>query len=139
MGNHTKANPNKGPSQRQLRVAEQIRHIVVETLQRGRFDDPLLFDGVHNVTITEVRVSPDMRHATAYMFTLGGTDLEMLIAALNGAYGVFQKEIAKNLSMKYTPRIHFKLDDTFEHSAKIDKILRELPPAASDEAESETE
>lgn len=135
MGNHTKSDANKGPSQRQLRVAEQIRHIIVETLQRGRFDDPLLFDGVHNVTITEVRISPDMRHATAYMFTLGGVDLEPIIHALNGAASVFQKEIAKNVRMKFTPRIHFRLDDSFEESEKIDRILRSLPPAQSEPIE----
>lgn len=130
MGNHTRA--DQGPSQRQLRVAEQVRHIVVETLQRGRFDDPLLFDAVHNVTITEVRISPDLRHATAYIFTLGGTNLDEIIQALNGAASVFQKEIAKNTRMKFTPRMHFRLDDSFENSEKIDKILRELPPKAVD-------
>lgn len=125
----------QGPSQRQLRVAEQVRHVVVETLQRGAFDDIRLFEGARNVTVTEVRVSPDMKHATAYVFTLGGEGIDEILPALNGAAGVFQKEIARQVRMKFTPRIHFKTDDSFDNASRIDEILRDLPPPSQQDEE----
>ena len=114
------------PSQRQLRVGEQLRHVIVETLQKGKFNNILLLDASHNVTVSEVCPSPDLKHAKAYIFTLGGKDMDEMLAALNEAAPVFQKEIGKKLTMKFTPKIRFVKDDSFEEANKIDSILKNL-------------
>ncbi|MBU0800841.1 MAG: 30S ribosome-binding factor RbfA [Alphaproteobacteria bacterium] len=120
---------NLGPTQRQLRVAEQVRHILAETMQRGKFNDPVLYEGALNVTVAEVRMSPDMKHARAYVMTLGGRNMDTILPALNNASGMFQKELAKKLTMKFTPRVHFVTDETFDEAEKIDNLLRGLPEA----------
>ena len=113
----------QGPSQRQLRVGEQLRHIIAETMRRGHFHDEVLLDA-GRITVTEVRVSPDMKNATAYVMALGGLDMEIIIPALNEAAPVFQKEVGRQNSMKFTPRIKFKSDDSFAQAQKIDDLLR---------------
>lgn len=116
---------HKGPSQRQLRVGEQIRHIIAETLQRGHFNHEALLDG-GKVTVTEVRVSPDLKNATAYVISLGGSNMEEILPALNEEHQTFQKEINRQSELKFTPRIKFKLDDSFEEARKIDEIISGL-------------
>jgi ribosome-binding factor A len=113
------------PSQRQLRVGEQIRHIVSETMQRGHFHHKILQDA-GRVTVTEVRVSPDMKNATAYVMSLGGEQMDKILPALNDSAGIFQKEIGRQIVMKFTPRIIFKRDDSFEKAQRIDDLLRGL-------------
>lgn len=120
------------PSQRQLRVGEQIRHILAETLRRGHFHDPILFEAAERVTVSEVQVSPDMRQATAYVLTLGGTGMDSVLPALNDAAPVFQKEINKGVSMKFTPKIRFAYDHSFEEADKIERLLHALPKPAED-------
>jgi ribosome-binding factor A len=115
-----------GPSQRQLRVGEQLKHAIVETLQRGKFHDEILLDASYNVTVTEVRPSPDLKNATAYIMTLGGVDIERILPALNEAAPYFQKEINKKLSLKFTPRITFMTDNSFDEAQKIENILKNL-------------
>lgn len=110
------------PSQRQLRVGEQIRHIVAETLQRGHFQHEVLLDA-GKVTVTEVRVSPDLKNATAYVLQLGGGDMGELVDALNEEHQSFQKEINRKTDLKFTPRIKFKIDDSFENAQRIDALL----------------
>lgn len=122
----TTATDKNGPSQRQLRVAEQVRHILSETMTRGKFNDPILYEGAQNVTVAEVRMSPDMKHARAYVMTLGGRDMDKMLPALNNAAGLFQKELARKLTMKFTPRVHFVTDETFDEAQKIDALLRKL-------------
>lgn len=119
-------NQDNGPSQRQLRVAEQVRHILAETMTRGKFNDPILYEGAQNVTVAEVRMSPDMKHARAYVMTLGGRDMDTILPALNEAAGVFQKELARKLTMKFTPRVKFVYDETFDEAQKIDNLLRQI-------------
>jgi len=114
------------PSQRQLRVSEQLRHVIVEVLQRGHFSNIILLDAAPNVTVSEVRVSPDLKHATAYAMTLGGIHLEEIIEALNESAPYFQKEINRKLRLKFTPKLHFVTDESFEEAEKIEKILHEL-------------
>lgn len=113
------------PSQRQLRVAEQIRHIIGETLLRGDFYDPALSDA-GKVTVTEVRISPDLKHATAYVIPLGGAGMDGLIPALNEAAPVFQKEIGKQAGLKFTPRVQFRIDDSFDNAQRLEGILNKL-------------
>ncbi|MEM9468828.1 MAG: 30S ribosome-binding factor RbfA [Pseudomonadota bacterium] len=115
-----------GPSQRQLRVGEQLRHIIAEVMQRGHFHDKLLIESAGNVTVTEVRPSPDLRQATAYIIPLGGEKLDDYLPALNDSSAVFQKEINKQLNMKFTPRITFKEDNSFDNAQRLEEILGKI-------------
>lgn len=127
---HTKQNqPTLGPTQRQLRVGEQLRHVIVQTLQRGHFHDAFLLEHAQMVSVSEVRVSPDMKHATAYTIRLGGGDMTEFLAALNANADIFQRDIGHEIRMKFTPKLRFVEDDSFENSAKIDAILHNLPKA----------
>lgn len=120
-----------GPSQRQLRVAEQIRHAIVETLQRGKFHNMVLLDISHMVTITEVKASPDLKYATAYVLAMGNGRLDdEILPALNEEASVFQKEIGKKLKLRFTPKLRFVEDDSFAKSTRIDEILHNLPKTA---------
>ncbi len=112
-----------GPSQRQLRVGEQLRHIIAETMQRGHFHDEILINNASIVTVTEVRPSPDLRQATAYVISLGGEDMEEILPALNESAPVFQKDINAKATLKFTPRVRFKLDTSFESVQKLDALL----------------
>lgn len=118
-------NTTNQPSQRQLRVAEQIRHIIGETLLRGDFYDPALADAA-KVTVTEVRISPDLKHATAFVISLGGEGMETLIPALNEAAPVFQKSIGKQAELKFTPKVQFRIDGSFDNAQRLEGILSTL-------------
>ncbi len=120
-----KHQPSIGPSQRQLRVGEQIRHIVAETLQRGHFDDEILLDA-GRITVSEVRCSPDLKNATAYVMALGGKDMDKIIPALNSSSHIFQRDINKGSNLKFTPRITFRADNSFETAQSIESILHSL-------------
>ncbi len=126
---------NALPSQRQLRVGEQLRHIIAETLQRGNFDDPMLFNQAGQITIAEVRVSPDMKHATAYTSLITDQDLKPVLVALNDSAYTFQQDINKKIKMKFTPKIRFVVDDRFDKAGRIEDILRNLPKSAEDDSE----
>lgn len=121
------------PSQRQLRVAEQIRHIISETLQRGHFNNTLLLDRSNTITVSEVRISPDLRHARAYVMSFGGEGLDEILPALNDEKNVFQKAVARVSTMKFTPRIHFVTDETFDNAEHIENLLRGLHIPHDDE------
>ncbi len=121
-----------GPTQRQLRVGEQLRHVIVATLQRGHFHDAYLMDNADQVTVSEVKVSPDMKHATAYTVKLGGGDTTEMLASLNANFDVFQRDIGHEIRMKFTPKIRFVEDDSFENATKIDAILHNLPKAGQE-------
>ncbi len=115
------------PSQRQLRVGEQIRHILSETLQRGHFQSEILIEESGRVTITEVRPSPDLKHARAYVMTLGGQRIDAVLEALNDEARVFQKDIGRQSNLKFTPKIRFVTDDSFEQAQRIEELLRGTP------------
>ncbi len=117
---------NTEPSQRQLRVGEQIRHILSETLQRGHFNDEILIDQSHNIIVSEVRPSPDLRHARAYVMSLNGENMDTLLPALNEQSYVFQKEIARVSSLKFTPRVKFVTDTSFDEAQHIENLLRDV-------------
>lgn len=119
-------NHQQGPSQRQLRVGEQIRHIIAETLQRGHFHDEVLIDAAAAVTVTEVRPSPDLKNATAYVISLGGQEMDEILPALNNSAAAFQKDINAKANLKFTPRIKFKLDTSYENVQKLDEILNNI-------------
>lgn len=111
-----------GPSQRQQRVAELVRHAIAEVLQRGDIQDPVL--GSHVVTVPEVRMSPDLKLATAYVMPLGGQDEAPVIAALERNKKILRQEVARRVNLKYAPELRFRRDETFDEAARIDRLLR---------------
>ena len=112
----------KGPSQRQLRVGELIRHAMAEMLARGDVHDPVLQG--HLITIPEVRMTPDLRQATIYVMPLGGRDVEDVIEALNNNRKFLRGEIAHRVNLKFAPDIRFRVDERFDEAERIEKILR---------------
>jgi ribosome-binding factor A len=120
---------NTGPSQRQLRVGELIRHALAEMLARGEIHDEVV--AAHVVTVSEVRMSPDLRLATIYIMPLGGKDLEPVLEALERNRKFIRGEIAHAVNLKFAPEIRFLADDTFDEARRIDEIFRS-PKVAQD-------
>ena len=118
----TQKRASKVASKRQLRVGEQLRHIISQVLSEGNIHDPDVTGT--SVTVTEVQASPDMRNATVYVIPLGGLNEETVIAGLNRSNGFIQAEMARQLSMKFTPRLIFKKDTSFEYGDHIDSLIR---------------
>lgn len=114
--------PQTGPSQRQQRVAELIRHAIAEVLQRGDIQDPVL--GSHVITVPEVRMSPDLKLATAYVMPLGGQDEAPVLAALERNRKILRQEVARRVNLKFAPELRFRRDETFDEAARIDALLR---------------
>lgn len=119
----------RGPSQRQLRVGEEIRHLLAELLERGNMRDPDLRDAT--ITVTSVDISPDLRNATAYVMPLGGADKERLLAALKRAAPWFRARVSEKAGLRSAPEIRFQLDQTFDEADKIGALLRR-PDVARD-------
>ncbi len=111
--------------QRQLRVGEEIRHVISSALQRGGFDDPALLNS-SLITVTQVKIAPDLKNATVFVMPLGGHNLEEILEALNAQAYLLQKEIAHNMKMRFTPRLTFKADETFGEAEKIERILQQI-------------
>lgn len=124
-----------GQSQRQLRVGEQLRHILVETLQKGHFHDEVLLRDSSLITVTEVQVTPDLKNATAFIVRLGGGNMKPLLSALNDNSAAFQREFAHQLRIRNTPRLRFVEDTSFEKAARIETILSNLPKTGEERAE----
>lgn len=116
-----KSHQAKGPTQRQLRVGELIRHKLAEMLARGEIYDDVLAS--HVVTITEVRMSPDLRLATAYVMPLGGKDTKTVIEALARNSKFVRGEIAHAVDLRVAPDVRFREDETFEEVTRIDRLL----------------
>lgn len=113
----------KEPSQRQLRVGEEIRHALAETLMRGHFRDPDL-QNPGLVTITAVSVSPDLKNANAYVMPLGGKGIDTILPALNRAAPYFRSELGRRGNFRYVPRLTFHLDESFDNAQRIETLLR---------------
>ncbi|HEX8663452.1 MAG TPA: 30S ribosome-binding factor RbfA [Beijerinckiaceae bacterium] len=113
---------SSGPSQRQQRVAELVRHALAEVLQRGDVQDPVLSS--HVVTIPEVRMSPDLRLATAYVMPLGGQDEREVLQALERNRKTLRQEVAHRVNLKFAPDLRFRRDETFDEASRIDALLR---------------
>ena len=127
-----------GPSQRQLRVGEELRHALVEILRENHARDPDLRNA--NVTVTEVRVSPDLVNATAFVMPFGGEHIKATIAALNRASVYFRMQVAKSVQLRHAPKIFFALDTSFSYAEKIESLLRDpevqrdlVPDSGADE------
>ena len=119
----------KGPSQRQLRVGEELRHLLAELLERGDMRDPELRGA--SITVTAVDVSPDLRNATAFVVPLGGKDEERLLAALRRAAPWFRARVSEKAGLRSAPDIRFEIDRTFDEAQRIDALLRR-PDVARD-------
>jgi ribosome-binding factor A len=119
---HQKGHAASGGSQRQLRVAETVRHAVAEILAQGSAHDPDL-EG-HIITVPEVRMSPDLKLATIYVMPLGGRDTEVVIAALERNKKFLRGEISHRVNLKFAPDIRFRVDERFDEAERIEKLLR---------------
>jgi ribosome-binding factor A len=113
---------NKGPTQRQLRVGEMLRHALSDVLRRGDLRDPDLA-GV-SVTITQAKPSPDMRYATIFCEPLGGKNAKTVIAALNRHKGYLRGEMGRLIALKFTPELRFLEDESFAEAQKIETLLK---------------
>ena len=113
-----------GPSQRQLRVGEALRHALSEVLMREDFFDPDLADV--SITISEISVSPDLSNARVYTMPLGGINVDVILPALNRLAPVIQSLVAKKVHLRRTPRLRFLLDDSFENAAKMNKLFHAI-------------
>jgi len=111
----------KGPTQRQLRVGEEIRHILAKVLAHAHSGDDLLDRS--SITITEVRVSPDLQNASVYIMPLGGQNIPGILAAFKDRAGYFRKEVARSLTTRVTPRLMFHVDQSFDEVDRVAALL----------------
>lgn len=138
MAKH-KHHAGSGPSQRQLRVGELIRRTLSDVLLRGEVHDPDLTSV--SITVGEVRTSPDLKIATVYVLPLGGKDADAVIAALARNRSELRRAISKNLTLKYTPDLRFRVDDTFDRMDETrrlfaqDSVQRDLAEGPEPETE----
>ncbi len=124
-----KSQTNEERSVRVLRVGEQVRHVLSEILQRGDVHDETLAQ--HMVSVTEVRMSPDLRHATVFVKPLLGKDEEAVLKALRTNTAYLQREVAHRVKMKYAARLKFLPDESFDEGSHIEALLRD-PKVARD-------
>jgi len=117
------------PSQRQLRVGESLRHALVDVLAQGGLRDPALRD--KSITVSEIRVSPDLKNAKAFIMPLGGDDVEEIVAALKRAAPYLRGAVARITTLKHTPKFSFEIDRTFMRVDEIGDLLRR-PQVARD-------
>jgi ribosome-binding factor A len=118
---HRRSEKSTGPSQRQLRVAELVRHALSQMLTRGEIHDDVL--AAHVITVPEVRMSPDLRLATIYVMPLGGKDTDAVLAALERNRRYIRGEIAEAVNLKFAPDIRFLADETFDEADRIEQLL----------------
>ena len=124
----SRAKPSsRPPGQRQLRVGEELRHIIARLLDRGELSDPAL-SGV-SITVSEVRVSPDLKNATVFVTPLGGKGAAEVVKVLKHAQAYLRGLVAREVRLRYVPRFNFVLDTSFDYAGRIDRILAGLPPA----------
>lgn len=119
--NSKRPKENLGPTQRQLRAGENIRHVLVEVMARGEIHDPAL-KGL-SITIGEVRMSPDLRHANVFVSVLGDNDPEPIAKALNHATNFLRGRLAKAIDSKFTPKLKFIPDNSYDFAMSIDSLL----------------
>ncbi len=119
----------EGRSVRLLRVGEQVRHALSEILMRGDVHDPILAS--HSVSVTEVRMSPDLRHATVFVKPLLGADEAEVLAALKANVRYLKGEVARRVNTKYAAALKFLPDESFDEGSRIDGLLRD-PKVAQD-------
>ena len=119
-----KSKDNFTKSQRQLRVGEELRHLISNALLRETFYDQIIEN--HNITITEVNVSPDLKNAKVYIMPLGGENKFEVLDSLNKANGRIKKLISNNINLRQIPKLQFRIDETFEYAKNIENILQKI-------------
>jgi ribosome-binding factor A len=119
----------QGPSQRQLRAGELVRHALVEIMREEDINDPAL-EGV-SVTVTEVRMNPDLRHATVFVEPLGGGHAEDVVAGLNRHAKFLRGRLGRQIEMKFTPELRFLHDESFNEAARMNRLFDD-PRVAQD-------
>lgn len=112
---------NEDQSVRLLKVGERVRHIISELLARGEVHDDVI--GAHTVSVTEVRMSPDLRNAKVYVKPLLGEDEVLVLKALKQNTAYFQREVAQRLGLKFAPKLQFREDESFDEASRIDELL----------------
>ncbi|MFN2260270.1 MAG: 30S ribosome-binding factor RbfA [Parasphingopyxis sp.] len=122
------------PSVRLLRVGERVRHVLSEILTRGDVHDPVIAS--HVISVTEVRMSPDLKHATIFVKPLLGGDEDEVLKALRKNVRFIRGEVAKRVNTKYAAQLKFLIDESFDEGGKIDALLRD-PKVAQDLGEEE--
>jgi len=118
-----------GGGQRHLKVGEEIRRILADIFLRGESNSPELFDAA--ITISEVRVAPDMKNATAFVMPLAGQNKEKLLLALKTAQPEIRYLVSKRVQLRHTPKIYFALDESFDEAQRINELLKK-PEVARD-------
>lgn len=113
---------DREPSQRQLRVGEQIRHALSRILSRGELRDPVLTS--IPITVSEVRCAADLKLATVYIMPLGGQNIDEVLSALKRAGAFLRGQVAREVHLKYTPGLRFMADETFAEAGRINELLR---------------
>ena len=116
-----RSEPANGPSQRQLRVGETVRHALAEMLTRGELHDDVITS--HVITVSEVRMTPDLRTALVYIVPLGGEDLKPVLKAFEANKKFIRGTIARAVNLKYAPDLKFRSDDSFAQANRIDELL----------------
>lgn len=104
-----------------MRAGELIRHALTDILSREEFNDPALYG--KSITITEVRISPDLKNATAFAAPLGGVDMAPTIEALNRVAGFLRGRLSREIDMRHTPNLRFISDDSYDEARRIDQLL----------------
>ena len=118
--------PSAEPSQRQLRVGEEIRHALATIFMREELHDPAL-QGV-SLTFTEVRISPDLKNATVFFLPLGGRDLDAIVKGLSRAAPHIRSLLNKHVRLRALPRLKFLPDESYDYAEGIDRLLRQIGP-----------
>ncbi len=119
----------RAPSQRQLRVGEELRHVLARILGRGQIHDPGLEDVT--VIVTEVRVGSDLRTATVFVMPLGGGEIDGMVAVLTRARSFLRRKVAQTIRLKYVPELIFCGDRSFEYAERVDSLFKD-PSVARD-------
>jgi len=123
------------PSQRQLRVGEELRHVLAQVIERGELHDPEL-DGV-SITVTEVRISPDLSNATIFVTRLGGAQAEETVAALERATPFLRHQIAQRVQLRHVPNLIFEADTSFDYAEHIGQLLDDVTTGEGEPASEE--
>jgi ribosome-binding factor A len=117
-----KQGSHAAPTQRQLRVGEEMRHVLAGIFQRGELRDPALHDAT--ITVTEVRASPDLKRATAFVMPLGGGKADEIMAGLKRGASHLRRLVAQEVKLRVAPELTFALDESFDEASRIDALLR---------------
>ena len=121
---NSKSKNSSTKSQRQLRVGEELRHLISNALLRESFYDQIIEN--NTITVTEVNVSPDLKNAKVYIMPLGGENKLEVLDSLNKSNGRMKKLISSNINLRQIPKLQFKIDETFEYAKNIENILQKI-------------